>query len=308
MTLSDTTAPRPYVAPRLTASVVTAGVILTLAAPQVLADFRLERTLPLANDGRFELAADGGAVEIVGDRSEDVTVVITADNDDLEDYLSFAFESSPGLARVEAERTEKRSSWRGMRNLKFTIHVPNRALIDARTAGGSVDVEQIGADATVKTAGGSIDVTGVDGDLNAITAGGSIAVEEVTGAVRVRTSGGSITLEDLASTVDAVTSGGSITAAFNPGNESGGSLKTSAGAIRVALDPRANLSIDARTSVGGVRSTLPIQAEGKKKNSRLQGQLGAGGEQLTLRTSAGGISLAPLDNADRVESGTVMSF
>lgn len=270
------------------------GAALLLGAVAARAEFLLQRELALPNDGRFELDTDVGAIEIIGDRTEGVSIVISADNDAIEDLLTFDFKSSANLARVTARRTEAAASSRALRGLKFVVRVPTAALVDANTAGGSIVIEQLGANAELRTSGGSIAARGVDGDLVARSSGGSIAVSDVTGTVRIRTSGGSLQLDALADYVEAATSGGSIQASFTPGNERGGVLKTSAGTISVALDPAANLRIDARTSAGAVRSTLPIESADKSGRSRLIGSLGAGGKLLTLRTSAGSISLTSI--------------
>ncbi|MEM1433515.1 MAG: DUF4097 family beta strand repeat-containing protein [Pseudomonadota bacterium] len=282
------------------------GAATLMGAAAASAEFRLERELALPNDGRFELETDAGAIEIVGDRTQGVSVVVTADNAELEDFLAFYFESDDGLARVTAKRTERQARGGTFRGLKFSVRVPSAALVDARTSGGAVAVEQLGANAELRTSGGAVSVSGVAGDLLASTSGGPIAVDGVSGNVRVRTSGGALNLEALAGYVDAVTSGGSIQASFVPGNDRGGVLKTSGGRIAVALDPAANLSIDARTSAGQVRTSLPIAVSGKPRRSRLKGSLGDGGEALTLRSSGGSISLEAIAAvADGERSDTV---
>ena len=88
--------------------------------------------------------------------------------------------------------------------------------------------------------------------------------------------------------------GGPIHATYSPGNRHGGELETSGGPIEVAIDPSANLNLDASTSGGSVSSDLPVRVVGTVSPSRMQGSIGAGGEELRLHTSGGSIHIRAL--------------
>ncbi|MBZ0173524.1 MAG: hypothetical protein K8E66_14160, partial [Phycisphaerales bacterium] len=59
------------------------------------------------------------------------------------------------------------------------------------------------------------------------------------------------------------------------------------------LDPKVDLEIDASSSGGDVDSDLPVTVQGKVSRDTLRGKLNAGGAILKLRSSGGGVTLAP---------------
>ena len=119
-------------------------------------------------------------------------------------------------------------------------------------------------------------------------------MEALDGSLKAHTSGGGIRINRVSGYVEAKTSGGPIHATYSPGNRHGGELETSGGPIEVAIDPSANLNLDASTSGGSVSSDLPVRVVGTVSPSRMQGSIGAGGEELRLHTSGGSIHIHAL--------------
>jgi hypothetical protein len=72
-----------------------------------------------------------------------------------------------------------------------------------------------------------------------------------------------------------------------------GCFDSSGGGVAVTLDPAARLEIDAASSGGRVSSDLPVTVRGAVSKSSLKGTLNGGGAVLKLRSSGGGVSLAP---------------
>ena len=238
-------------------------------------------------------------------------IVVTSERDDLNSELEITFTNSPGWASVTARRKNE-SFWSHGLSVHFEIEVPTETRTEIHTGGGGISISGLRGAADAKTSGGPIEVAGLIGSLEAYTSGGPIRVREVTGNAQVGTSGGPIDVEALdgnlkahtsgggirinrvSGYVEAKTSGGPIHATYSPGNRHGGELDTSGGPIEVAIDPSANLNLDASTSGGSVSSDLPVRVVGTVSPSRMQGSIGAGGEELRLHTSGGSIHIHAL--------------
>jgi hypothetical protein len=302
--------------------------------PRASADFHLERHLALEPGGGFFLEADGASVVVTGDSPSGATVTITSRRDDLDDRYDFQFQERPGEVRVVAKRRDTWRSVLGgdwfNGPVQIAVHVPRATAIDVKTSGGSVDASGLARDVRVRSSGGSLHMTDIEGGIEGRTSGGSVRVRQVRGSTMIGTSGGSIEVADAggdvrahtsgggiridgaggevdasssggsveirqaAGRVDAHTSGGPITVSFKAGNNRGGELSTSGGGVRAEIDPRAALTIDAATSGGGVSSDLPVAVQGQLSKNQMRGSLNGGGPVLRMRTSGGGIRIAPV--------------
>ena len=310
-------------------SALVAVLVLGLATP-ALAGYRAEKEFDLAPGGRFVLDSDRGSVTVTGSRSSGVRVVITSKKDNIEDYMKFEFDQSPGEVRVTGEKIKSFSSlfsWGSSHSLRYEVELPRETELEidtggggirvdgiqgevqldtsggairaydiegellAETSGGSITIERIQGNARVSTSGGSINAESIGGALEARTSGGSITIDGVEGDLHAKTSGGTIRIGGAGGRVDASSSGGSVRVQFTSGNFSGGSLSTSGGGIQVAVDPSAGFEVDAHASGGSVHCDFPVTVSGKLSRHTLRGTLGAGGELLRLRTSGGSIRI-----------------
>ncbi len=218
-------------------------------------------------------------------------------------------------------------NWNTDMQVKFVITVPSRYNVDLRTSGGDVVVSDLqgeaklgtsggdlrigritgavfgktsGGDITVngstakvevKTSGGNIRILQASGDIHANTSGGNIEIQKASGRVNARTSGGDINVGDVRGPIEASTSGGNIYAKISSQPSADCRLSTSGGNVVVYLPKSARLNIAARTSGGSVVSEIPIAIHGKVDSDELNGQMNGGGPLLTLKTSAGNVSL-----------------
>jgi DUF4097 and DUF4098 domain-containing protein YvlB len=163
--------------------------------------------------------------------------------------------------------------------------------VTAETAGGDITLERIKGEVRVSTSNGDIRATDLDGPLFARTGVGAIEAARVSGDIDVGALRGHVKIEDAGGRVTARSAQGSLEIDFAAGNQSGGKLNTMKGGIRVTVDRRANLLVDAHATDGRVRTDLPVRALGESSDSKLKGNLGAGGRRLTLRSSDGPIVL-----------------
>ncbi|MGH9673372.1 MAG: hypothetical protein ACRD44_09335, partial [Bryobacteraceae bacterium] len=114
----------------------------------------------------------------------------------------------------------------------------------------------------LETQGGSLRVNGLDGEVQAQTAGGRIEADQIGGAFIARTGGGEVTLGEMRGPVRCITGGGSIRATragaaahfVTAGGEIhvqdvAGELQAFTGGGNIHVD-RAGASVNARTSGG----------------------------------------------------------
>ena len=156
-----------------------------------------------------------------------------------------------------------------------------------------------------RTAGGQIQVGETGGSVVAETAGGSIRLQGARGRVEVKTAGGGINLLQVRSGVRASTAAGCILAQIDAGQKAfaASDLETMAGDILVYLPPNLPVTVDAAIDMAAghrIMSDFPlnIQRDGQTfapKTLRGEGALNGGGEVLRVRTVAGNIEIRKLD-------------
>ena len=127
--------------------------------------------------------------------------------------------------------------------------------------------------------------------------------------LKAETTNGSIHGRDLNSVVDASTTNGSVdvaTSEWASGRTTNGhvdiamgkadwsgelELSSTNGGITVSLPSSATFKVNAETTNGGVRTDFPITVLGSFKSKSISGTVGAGGRELKLETTNGGIEL-----------------
>lgn len=263
--------------------------------------------------GQLTFDADAGSVTVAGADTHEV--VVHADLDASESFLSdfrISAEQTPSGVTVSARRS--RGDWFGWFNfdfgrtrVQFTIEVPRDYPVHLQTAGGSLEVRDLGAavrgatsgggvvvrnvtgTVDLHSSGGSIDAQRLEGPSKLSTSGGSIDVADSTGDLDLRTSGGGIDLRDDDGKVDAHTSGGNVSAQLRANR--GINLSTSGGSITVLLPQDTHATIDAETSGGRVSCDFPLSSAQATDGNHLQGAIGGGGAPIDLHTSGGNIRL-----------------
>ena len=118
--------------------------------------------------------------------------------------------------------------------------------VSAETAGGSIDASNIAREVKLESQGGGIQMRTMHGRVSASTAGGSIDLADADQDVRLETAGGGITLRNVKGRVTAQTAGGSIEA---DNVAQGGTVETAGGSIRVSECGE----MKATTAGGGIR-------------------------------------------------------
>ena len=96
--------------------------------------------------------------------------------------------------------------------------MPRNSSLHVSSDDGSLNVEGVSGQITLRTGDGSIEVTGSHGQLQVNTGDGSIRVENFDGQLDARTGDGSISLGGKFATLSARTGDGSITLAVPSGS------------------------------------------------------------------------------------------
>ncbi len=217
----------------------------------IRADFRTERRLALEPGGTFSLDSDVGGVTLTGDSTAGVTVTVTSDREDFDDFYDLRFEESAGRASVIVKRKGSwlRGFWAGEwfnDDTHFAIRVPARTTVDLNTSGGSIEASRLTGRLGLRTSGGSLRVEEIDGPVDGKTSGGSIRMRRIRGDVAINTSGGGIDIVDVRGDLRATTSGGGIDIDGVSGELY---ASTSGGGVRIR---EAGGRVEARSSGGPV--------------------------------------------------------
>jgi DUF4097 and DUF4098 domain-containing protein YvlB len=298
----------------------------------------IERSFSVMPGGRLVIEADRGSITTEGTEANEVRVsvsrrVVRGSDERAAELLrrhQVRFSEKNNTVRVECELKDRpRFNGRGPQlQVQIRVALPANFNLDAKTAGGSIQVTrlkgdvrvqtsggslaledvsgkvrgqtsggsikgtQLGGSVDLSTSGGSIEIAGITGEgLNLNTSGGSIDLSGIEAPATARTSGGSISVETSASPLELISSGGGVTATFTAPPRESVSIKTSAGTITVSLPADAAFNLDAATSAGGIRSEFPVSASRSGNGNSLRGPANGGGPEVLLRTSAGSIRL-----------------
>ena len=283
----------------------------------------LEKPFHIAPGGKLVVDVNGGSVEVKATDRKDVKVMVyrkatsrrflggseAKERAELEATpVTLTQEGNQVIVKARRNKDAARNSGVSL-NSRFTVLVPVDFNADLRTAGGSIQVDNLKGTLKAHTSGGSLQFSGIQGAIdghtsggsidvsgcqaNAVvkTSGGSIKVREHKGDLQARTSGGSIDVGHIEGKVQAFSSGGSVSAALAKQPTGDCRLETSGGGVTVRLPEAASVNLDAKTSAGSVHSELPVKFAGEKKRSSLKGAINAGGNTVYLRTSGGSIQV-----------------
>jgi len=271
----------------MTGRIAILGLIaLLLATAAAAKDF--EQRVAAQSGGRLRVDLESGSIVIESHDREEVRV----------DALA----AGMGAGRLDFELSAKgddvilrggSSGWMpdvlGSPHVRARVRVPSEFSVDIRTGGGAIEIEDLEGEVRVRSSGGNIEMGRIRGDVDAETSGGSIETVEVDGELRARTSGGPIRIFAVSGSVEARTSGGAISVRFTEAPS--GVLETSGGDIDVEFPEDEGMDLDARTSGGSVRIDEQLAVRGRVEPTRVEAEVGEGGDRLRLRTSGGDIRI-----------------
>lgn len=148
-------------------------------------------------------------------------------------------EDESGLLTMEQKSGKVEIRFKGDDSDEFFLEltIPSDLLIDLKTGGGNVTINNdlkdkvniitgggnisakgIGGNASITTGGGNIKLADINGDVQISTAGGDIHVGSINGKADISTAGGSIKVGSVNSTADISTAGGNVNIGTVGGN------------------------------------------------------------------------------------------
>ncbi|MBA7647224.1 hypothetical protein ES703_54995 [subsurface metagenome] len=145
----------------------------------------------------------------------------------------------------------------------------------------------------VKSTNGSVYITGPVGHTNASTTNGRIELDGAKGTISLSSTNGRIEAVNIRGELDAYTTNGTIVLEMLSFEDTI-KAKTTNGNItlRVGSLEKVNAYFNARTTNGSISLDLPVTLKSMKKSRRsLEGQIGQGGPEISLRTTNGSIKI-----------------
>jgi len=127
--------------------------------------------------------------------------------------------------------------------------------------------------------------------FNALTTNGNVMGRNLASVVEATTTNGNV---DVATSewASATTTNGGIHVSIGNAKWSGElKVRTTNGSVDVTLPAAAEFTLDAATTNGGIHTDFPITVQGSFNSKRLSGTVGAGGRELRVATTNGGIKL-----------------
>lgn len=261
--------------------IVLALTVLFLAVSCVLAAAEtkdtFEKTLPLKAGDRFSLENVNGSVSIATwkDAKVEIKAVKTTRRDKAElDKVEIKVEEGAGSVSVKAIWPKFPHNARV--TVDFTVMVPEGVnLEDFHTVNGGVDVTGRYVRAEVGTTNGTVTIKDAAGEFKAGTTNGGVLVSRFEGRLAADTTNGNVKLEGIAfkDGISAETTNGSIT-------------------LAIASPETLNADLSARVTNGHITVDFPVTLQnlsGSKR--RIEGKIGQGGPEISLRTTNGSINL-----------------
>ena len=182
-------------------------------------------------------------------------------------------------------------------SVRLTVTVPRKLNVEARTGDGAIYASAITGRMELRTGDGSVRLQRVTGDITVSTGDGSVSARELAGLVNVVTGDGSVEMSGQFEEVRARTGDGAIGIDVLPGStmRRRWNVSTGDGSVMMRLPAEFDADLDAHTGDGtivtsGVEVTpRPQNPDQRRRNVR--GRIGAGGEELTVRTGDGSINI-----------------
>lgn len=234
------------------------------------------KVLPLKSDGTFSLKNVNGSIFITTWKQEKVEIeAIKTTKGDPErlNLVDIEVVSTPGSVSVDTVYLRHRNV---RVKVKYDVKVPEGVNLEKiRSVNGSVYISGSLGDVKASTTNGKIELDGASGNLSLSTTNGSIEAVNVRGELDADTTNGSIVLEMLSfgNAVNAGTVNGSIT-------------------LRIGSTEEINADLIARTVNGRIYLDFPVTFQSIKKSRRsLEGRIGQGGPEISLRTVNGSIKI-----------------
>jgi len=237
-------------------------------------DFK--QTFPLKRGGTFSLANVNGNITVETWGRDEVEIqaekAVRGERENL-DRIKIEIEAGPTSVVVDTV-FPKIPRFRG--RVTYEIKVPEDIDLDMiRSVNGSVRIFGPLSEVNALSTNGSIRVEGALGQISCSTTNGNVDVSDIQGEILARSTNGSLHLEivSIAGEITATTTNGSITLDIVSGN--------------------IDADLEARTTNGRISVDFPVTlpAGWSSSKRRVEGKIGNGGPQISLKTTNGSVRI-----------------
>ena len=234
------------------------------------------KVLPLKSGGTFSLKNVNGSITITTWKEEKVDIkALKTTKDDPDKLKEVKIEVKATANSVSVDTIYPRG--KNIRvSVKYEVKVPQGVnLGKVKSVNGNVYITGPVGNTSASTTNGKIKLDGAKGSLSLSTTNGRIDAANIKGELDAHTTNGTIVLEMISfeGSVIAKTVNGSIT-------------------LRVDSLEKINANLRARTLNGSISLDLPVTLKSMKKSRRsLEGQIGQGGPEISLRAVNGSIKI-----------------
>ena len=251
-------------------------------------------------EGALVVKTDSGRIDVTS---------VQAGSEDIDLYSGFG---SIYLSQVSGAgiAVESRSGKLDLENVRVTKDMEldsDFGSIDYETgSAGSLDVSTKSGSITLTslTVRGALTLRDDFGDItiekvkaasyDAQTSSGSITVDGVEGELRAHTGFGNITVKNAKeASLDLNTKSGSVDFEGSLGNGPH-TIHSDFGEIEVSIPADSALDVDFYTDFGKIRSEIPVTLSGDIDQAHQTGTINSGGDQLSVSTKSGGITIKAL--------------
>jgi len=256
------------------ASSVSGDILSALFGQEESEEF--SKVLPLKSGGTFSLRNVNGSITITTWKEDKVNIkALKTTKGDPDKLKEVEIEVEATANSVSVDTIFPRG--KNIRvSVKYEVKVPQGVnLGKVKSTNGSVSITGPVGNTNASTTNGKVELDGAKGTISLSSTNGKIEAANVKGELDADTTNGSIVLEMLSfeDRIEARTTNGSIT-------------------LRVDSLEKANADFNARTVNGSISLDLPITLKSMKKSRRsLEGQIGQGGPEISLRTVNGSIRI-----------------
>jgi DUF4097 and DUF4098 domain-containing protein YvlB len=268
---------------------------------------REEKRFRVSGVPDLQLVTFDGSIEIRAWDKPEVLVEVEKRGATKEAVEALQVVATQDGGRIELEVKRPRSeSFSGIgfhrgASANLIVSVPSRVDLRARTGDGSIKVERITGKLELRTGDGSISASEIAGEALLNTGDGSITVAGAQGALDIDTGDGGVNVSGRIDRLKVHTGDGSVVFRGEPDLRMAGNweISTGDGSVTLYLPSNFDAVVDAHTGDGAVRCELDVsgddqlERDGNEKGNRrsLKGRLGAGGNNLRIRSGDGTIRL-----------------
>lgn len=245
------------------------------------------RTFPLAANAQVSINNFNGNVNIEGwDQPQaEVRMTVSGGRGNAD---GVTFQNEGGNLSIKAEPGRL-----GGGKVDFAIKLPRKlAQLAVEGMNSNVELSDLEGGVNVTTVNGSIRLADVIGNVNAKTVNGRVSLTDIRGDITANTTNGSLELSSVSGSAITKAVNGSTRVSFEnitPGKPL--EFESFSGTIDLELPADINADLEASTTTGSIQLDEGLGLEVRKKipGESASGQIGSGGQPLTVKTVSGTI-------------------